>query len=242
MARKKKEEVIAVEDVAIVTITTSEDAAETPQGNVSTMNMHRLLRRLKTYDARIKDLLNDGAFVATLTTKFVNYNDAEAVEERIKANYQKLQALINNKAILEQAKIMSNSKTMCEIGGKTYTVAEAIKRKENLAMEKQVLKALRSQRAAAVVNYNNEIDRMNTAVESKVRNIFGENPTDTEAVETYIKNYGDKNAPKFIDPLKLETLIDELAKSINDFEVEVDAVLNESNAITIVEVVLDGNE
>ena len=42
--------------------------------------------------------------------------------------------------------------------------------------------------------------------------------------------------------INLETLIDELAKSINDFEVEVDAVLNESNAITIVEVVLDGNE
>lgn len=234
MVRKKKEEVI-VEEVV-------ETTTETTQGNVSRMNMHRLLRRLKTYDVRIKDLLNDGTFVATLTTKYVNYNDAEGVEEKIKANYQKLQALINNKAILEQAKIMSNSKTMCEIGGKTYTVAEAIKRKENLAMEKQVLKALRSQRAAAVVNYNNEIDRMNTAVESKVRTIFGENPTDTEAVETYIKNYGDKNAPKFIDPLNLETLIDELAKSINDFEVEVDAVLNESNAITIVEVVLDGNE
>lgn len=235
MARKKKEEVIIEEEIV-------ETTTETTQGNVSRMNMHRLLRRLKTYDTRIKDLLNDSTFVATLTTKFVNYNDAEGVEERIKANYQKLQALINNKAILEQAKIMSNSKTMCEIGGKTYTVAEAIKRKENLAMEKQVLKALRSQRAAAVVNYNNEIDRMNTAVESKVRTIFGENPTDTEAVETYIKNYGDKNAPKFIDPLNLETLIDELAKSINDFEVEVDAVLNESNAITIVEVVLDGNE
>ena len=137
---------------------------------------------------------------------------------------------------------MSNSKTICEIGGRTYTVAEAIKRKENIALEKRVLTALKNQARSAELRFNTEIDKANIELDRNIKSIFGETPANPAEVEEYVKRYEKEKGPIYVDPLAVKDLINMLEKSITDFEIEVDAVLNESNAITIVEVVLDGNE
>lgn len=247
MARKKKEEVIDVEPVEVFEgepdrCDNETPVTDTPQGNVTRMNMHRLLRRLKTYDDRINKLLREGQFVAAISSTDKDFKNVEDVAVKIKSDFQKLNALINNKTVLEQAKIMSNSKTKCVIAGQEYTVAEAIKRKEKLAMEKSVLSTLKAQKRVADANIGNEIDRLNMELNKKIKSIFGETPTDHEAVEAYIKKFSEENAPIDVDPLNIVQLIDFLEKSITEFEIEVDSVLNESNAITMVEVVLDGNE
>ena len=238
-AKKKTEEVIIdVEPTAVA----EEPVVEASRGNVTRMNMHRLLRALKTYDDRIEKIIEDGTFVATLTDKHKDYKDPDILVNKINSDYQRLNALMNNKIILEQAKIMSNSTTTCVIGGKTYTVAEAIKRKERLKMEKQVLEKLKRQKRYAEAEANRVLADLNDDLTRKIKSIFGETPENPAEVETYIARYEQEHAPKFVDPLGIDALINILEKDIIDFEIEVDAVLNESNAITVVEVVLDGNE
>ncbi len=60
-------------------------------------------------------------------------------------------------------------------------------------------------------------------------------PTD-EDVRAIVEPFIKRNAVTLVDPLNVEVLVENLQKEVDDFEVEVDAVLSETNAITIIEI------
>jgi hypothetical protein len=55
-------------------------------------------------------------------------------------------------------------------------------------------------------------------------------------VESVRKPYMEANEFHLFDPLSVDSKIEALEKEIGDFEAEVDAVLSEINAITIIEI------
>jgi hypothetical protein len=220
--------------------------------------MHRLLSELKLLNKRIEDALaspadrlfhgehgNQLVFIGSAResdTK-IDTQTQQEFEVELKANLQKIRHLISNKKALEAAKVKSNAETLVRIADKEYTVADAIKRKTEIAYDKQLLSALELQLREAVTTVENKNTVAMTEAEKHVTALYGSekkvadsNSGDVEkAREDYLKTH----RWDVIDPNKVKGVISTLREDIECFEAEVDAVLSESNATTFVEVELE---
>ena len=87
-----------------------------------------------------------------------------------------------------------------------------------------------------------ELNKHNEAVNANVQRIleatFGKENVKVgkEDVESVRKPYMDANEFHLFDPLKVAEKVEAMEKEVGDFEMEVDAVLSEINAVTFIEV------
>ena len=97
-----------------------------------TMTIHEALAELKMLDKRIGQKIEEGSFaVANRHTN--NKIGGLTVEEYIakaSESYQSITDLIARRAAIRNALSLSNAQTKIEVGGKTYTIAEAIEMKK----------------------------------------------------------------------------------------------------------------
>ena len=112
------------------------------------MSIHRALAELKTLDSRIRKATDKN---------FIGYKKLSAkkeaktnlipndFEKEVIGNYDSVMALIKRRNKIKEAVVNSNATTMVEIGGKIYTVASAIERKESIRYEKDLLTQLKLQ-------------------------------------------------------------------------------------------------
>ena len=84
------------------------------------------------------------------------------------------------------------------------------------------------------VNDNNE--RMENNLDKQISQMVGSDNSKNDDISTFAEFYRKQNGYTLLDPLKLKDKIDILEKEIQDFNSEVDCVLSESNAITMVEI------
>ena len=78
-----------------------------------------------------------------------------------------------------------------------------------------------------------ENNNLQPRLESYLKSVINEkDKNDIETVKMYEKQFRDVNEFELIDPCKVKTYIDNLEKSIEDFETEVDYKLSESNTVT----------
>lgn len=97
------------------------------------MTVHKALCELKTLDARIQKSIQQGTFV------FANKHSNNKVagvsigtySEEIRAAYQSAKDLIARRDAIKRAVTLSNATVKVTIGGKEYTVAEAIEMKNH---------------------------------------------------------------------------------------------------------------
>lgn len=205
---------------------------------VEKMSIHRALAELKNYNKRINSAIFQNFIVANKkSNKKISGIDIDDFKNLIQSNFDTAKALIENKKKLKSAIVLSNANTTVEIAGITYTIAEAIERKNLLIHEKEFINSLKDQYSRAVSLVNNKNDNLPDALERYLSTILGEkDKRNVEDIELHTKAFYAREEYELIDPMNIKEYIDKLEKDINDFETNVDYILSESNATTFIEV------
>ena len=203
--------------------------------------MHRLLGMLKANEDIINKANNRNFLHLYVKSQGkVAGVPAREVDKEIKAEYQSVRKLLKNNNILRAARALSNSQTIVSIGGKNYTVADAIARKQNLEFEKNLLKTLVTQYASIRRLYDIERDNLTDATSRYIAGLINDkSAVSADKIAQLEKDYRELHEKEILDPIGIAEEIKKLEQEIRAFETEVDYVLSDSNASTFVEVNLD---
>lgn len=203
------------------------------------LSVHRALMELKTLDKRI-----ERATKATFVGYKVgeegtpsNYKSVQEFIDTVKNNHQSVRDLIKRRNAIKAAIIKSNAETSVEIAGVPMTIAEAIDRKAAISYEKALLAQFEHQYRTVQFKVQTEEQVMQQRIDKRVEDITGKDKkadvSEQEDIEKMVKR---RYQPEIIDPLELRTYIEKFKQEIEDFELEVDPVLSESNGHTFIEV------
>jgi hypothetical protein len=203
------------------------------------LSLHRILAEIKLIDSKIEK---------KMSVKFIGwkqkdrpicaYYEATVFDARVQGAFQSISDLINKKQALKKALSEANSTTIVRINDKQMTIADAINYKHLLPLKKQFLQKLERDFASAqeyIEQHNNKVDENALKLAQTALGKDNVKLTEGEAVSV-TKPYIEANQLKFHDPLNLKKIIDEFREEIEGFEMEVDTVLSEANAITLMEV------
>lgn len=188
------------------------------------------LAELKLLKARL-DRAMDGEFVA-LKTKARPIDTAE-FSTRARATYQSYKDLFARYNSIKGAIVLSNATTRVSIAGRDYSVAEAIERKRTISMEKAMLAHMQTEHKRVQDAFARHTNDIQSRAERLLEVELGkDSKTNVENSNQFVESFLKSNRAEILDPLKLETLIADMSKEIQEFETTVDWVLSESNGRT----------
>ena len=198
--------------------------------NVLTSRIEKETDKLTVLSAKLKSK-------NVLKDKNIKVDD---FKNEVKANYQSILDLIRNRDVIKSAIILSNAKTKVVIAGKEYTVAEAIDKKNRIALETDLLMKLKSEfatKSKQVVNFNDKLEaQIDKETEIMLSGDNAKNKDIVKTAEELATAKRESNSVELVDALNIEKVINELEDSIMSFKAEVDQQLSISNAITLIEV------
>ncbi|MBC8427358.1 MAG: hypothetical protein H8D97_00555 [Proteobacteria bacterium] len=205
------------------------------------LSILRALNDISLLNKRIEKVLSIDEFFVSLTIgskPIIGFKDIEEIEEDIKSRYQRIFDLIKRRSAIKAAIVASNAITIITINGIDMTVAAAIELKSSIQFNKRLLSKLMTSSSAM----NSKVEQHNERVEKQIESLLdtsfsGKNSkvTKDEQDAIAIPFRRDREA-KLVDPLNIKRVIDETEEYINVFEREVDSILTESNATTLIEV------
>lgn len=210
------------------------------------ISVTRALVEIKRLDDRINKAIGGGVFIARtigLNTNRKVVGVAETVaqtEARIQGSFDKVAALIANRAALKSALVLSNAQTLVTVLGTTMTVAEAIELKTTVSFRTTYMDRLKAQ----LFNYRELVERSNNAldaeIETSLNTLYGSDRSkvDSEAIKMVTEAKKNQKEQALLDPSKIEAKIEAVDAEILNLTSELDFVLSESNARTSVEVEL----
>lgn len=209
--------------------------------NTEKMSVHRALAELKTIDARIAKKIRESTFCATNkhSNKKIDGLTIEDYKARMRDDFKSVQALINRREAMKRAVVLSNAVTEVEIGGRKYTVAEAIEmRNSGIENKNCLLSNLKAQYSAAkrVLETQNG-EALEEKANRYVEGLYGgkDSSDKSDDVNAAYKAYIENNSYDMVDPNNIHERIQELEEEIEKFRADVDAALSCSNAITEIE-------
>ena len=197
----------------------------------------RSLVELKTIDGRINKIIENGVFI-TYKTKYKNtrYTEEDFRRSAI-SDYQSIADLINRRDKIKNAIVLSNATTLVEVAGEKMTVSQAIEYKNTIAYQTAMLAKMKQQRQMVVVEVDMHRQRVQNKVDENVRIICGKDAKPDAGTLKMVMDGIMANDPVDVyDPLNLDKVIEGMERNIEDFTANVDFVLSESNAITMIEV------
>ena len=206
-----------------------------------TMTVHQALAELKTMDSRIDKAISAEPFV------FANKHSNQKVEgmpiqekvEIIKSQFQRVQDLITRRDAIKRAVVLSNANTQVVIGGKNYTVAEAIEiHTQGMEFRRDFRnKISRDYARAKDTAIANNGETLEKRADAHVANVFGHDAKPSaEDISRVRAEFIAGQTYELVDPLKVEEVLRKMDDEITAFEVNVDAALSVSNAITEIEI------
>jgi uncharacterized protein YozE (UPF0346 family) len=204
------------------------------------ISLHRALAELKLLESKIVKLTKELEPVGIRQKgKLVNrIYDEETFTKQATAKFQSVNDLIERKVKIKSAIVAANAVTMVKIGTKTMSIADAITYKSLLSLKKSLIDDLKIKYGRVKA----DMEAKNILVEQNLQKVleatFGKDNVkitkdDMDAVR---KPFLESNEWLLIDPLNVEETIETLEREVSEFESEVDAVLSEINAVTLVEV------
>lgn len=203
------------------------------------MTIHRALAELKLIDSRIEKQIS--LIEPTgLMQKDKLVNNLHTKDDFVKETKAKLQSatdLIDRKNKIKSAIVKANGNTMVEISGHVMTIADAINFKTVIAVKKSLINTITKKHNNVVARFNTENEKVNKVALDNAKIMIGKQddgnikPNDDD-VKAIVEPFVKRNEFHLVDPLGVDALIEKLQTEVDDFEVEVDAVLSEINAIT----------
>jgi hypothetical protein len=201
------------------------------------ISITRALAELKLLDSRINRAIEAINFAVCVTKKTnfnVNKNDFSA---QTSANYQSINDMIDRREKMKAAIMKSNSVTLVKIGSKELTVSDAIDMKHTIGYKKYILEKLREQRLSTTREFETHKSKVKQAIDANITQICSRDVKPDPATIQDLTEMFYKNDPcEIFDPLGLDKLIAQLNAEIEDFELNVDFALSESNSLTTVEI------
>lgn len=199
------------------------------------MTIAQGLKKIKLIEKKIMNEIEMGNFLGlkqkgTMTEEKTRLNP-EMFKNKANASKQAITKLIENYFKINGAIAKSNAITNVIVAGKSYTVAEAIKRKLKIEQKEKFLLALKQTKK----NIEEEAESKNERIKELMADAISK---DTEKKDN-IKNFYKDEEWEILDPLKINDLIKNLSDEIDEFKSEVDDCLSTSNIKTIIEVDLD---
>jgi hypothetical protein len=204
------------------------------------MTIHRALSELKLIDSKIEKQINEivPSGIYQKGKLINNYVKEEDFSTSAKSKFDSVNDLIARKNAIKSAIVEANGVTKVKVSEKEMTIADAINFKAVVKFKKKLIETLKARQQQAVAQLNQQ----NTIVEQNVQRIleatFGKENVKAgkDDVESVRKPYMDANEFHLFDPLKVAEKVEAMEKEVGDFEMEVDAVLSEINAVTFIEV------
>jgi len=201
----------------------------------ASMSITQALARLKLLRKRIDNSIGDGEFIK-MKTKRASF-DVDEFTRHAKGSYQSFKDLLTLYNTIKSAIVISNAMTNVSIGGKAYTVAEAVERKRSIEFEKHLLDQMRSQ-------YNSvqrAFEAHQVAEQARVERLLSvelgkDAKTNPETIKILSDSFLAENKATIVDPLHLEALIKGMSEEIELFETTVDYTLSESNGKTMIRI------
>ena len=196
------------------------------------------LVELKLLANRITKETGSGNFITSykIGNAPAGYSSVEAFEAKAKSSYQSILGLIERRNKIKAAIVASNATVSVTIATRTYTVAEAIERKNSIAYEQALLSTL----ARQCMNIGQTAERANQQAQQKLDQMLetslGKEKSNPESIKPISDNFWSVNLTNISDPLSLLEKIESLRNSIDSFLAEVDTRLTISNSTTTVEV------
>ena len=210
--------------------------------NTTKMTIHRALAELKLIDSKIEKAIASIEPTGGMQTgKPVNgFYEKTQFETAAKSGLQSVLDLIERKNKIKSAIVAANGVTEVEIAGNKMTIADAINFKRVVDFKKALIYNLTKKHNAVKAKVTAENEKINNVALENAKIMIGKQgddrvkPTD-EDVKNIVEPFIKRNEVHLIDPLGVESLVQKMQSEVDDFEVEVDAVLSEINAITIIE-------
>lgn len=206
------------------------------------MTIHQALVELKTLDSRITKAIQEGGFVTANKHSNAKINGIPVKEysDDVVSRYQKITDLMKRREAIKCAVVISNAVTTVEVGGKTYTVAEAIEMKNHGTKGKSYLLAqlTNDYNIAKRLADRANGDDLERRAEEHVKNMFGN--TDMKGASEEVKRAREEfikaQTMELVDPLDVREVIEKLNEEILNFTTNVDAALSVSNALTTIHI------
>lgn len=205
-----------------------------------TMTVHEALAELKTLDKRISKKIRESAYVNSCKEgedAKVGIYSKEKFKELTRQNYQSIRDLINRRNALKRAVVLSNAKTEVEVGGVTYTVAEAIDMKNHgMGHLRELLAEITGEYNSVATECRMANDRLvDRATQSLEQLSGGENKFDAAEAQKFIDEFTKAQRLEVISGIDCPKVMAELEDKITTFNTKIDAALSTSNAITSIE-------
>ena len=203
------------------------------------MTIHRALSELKLIDAKIeKQTAEINPTGIHQKNKLVNGYISEAdFNTAAKSKLDSVTDLIKRKNKIKSAIVNSNGKTDVTVGDKKMTVADAINFKAIIKFKQKLIDTLKQRHKAVVGELNKSNEAVNANCQKLLEYSFGKDNVKVtkDDMEAISRPYLENNQFHLADPLKVDTTVEQMEKEVSEFEMEVDAVLSEINAVTFIE-------
>lgn len=194
------------------------------QNNVTTIA--RALVSLKHRNEKFTDHV-DGQVTATVAKKGIIVRNGMPVKEYrdLLENYKtSIMDQLDQEFIVRKAIAESNAKTIIKFGTRVMTIADALLFKQHIIPKyKAIINEAQKWERSAQNTYNEEYRNYERQIVSYTENL--KDTDNTEILNSLEKQF----KPEMISSAEW---IKELEETVSSFEMELDAVLSESNAIT----------
>ena len=207
-----------------------------------TMTIHKALAELKVLDGRIEKETVAATFSVANKHSNTVINGVPIADfaNQAKDDLKSIKTLINRRNAIKRAVTRSNASTKVTVGGKEYTVAEAIDMK-NLGMNhlKYLCSLIENQYTSAKMKAERENgdkleQRADTYIQSLYQNADKKNLSDE--VKKMRDDFMASQTVEILDPIGSVKEAAALRDEIDAFMTDVDSALSVSNALTTVEV------
>lgn len=171
----------------------------------------------------------------------VSHNGAPVDKDKHKketdAQLQSFMDLVKRRDTIKRAIILSNAQTKVKIGSFEGTVAEAIEYKKSIQFKRSLLEGMKS----CLTSKREEYERMKGQVDSRLERLLQSElgkdvKTNPETISALTTSFRDNNKVELVDPLDLAVKITTLEEELDAFETNVDWVLSQANATTLIQV------
>lgn len=200
------------------------------------ISISHALVKLKLLDKQIdKNISNFKCTEIIVGKKLRNNKSIQDFEKDIKEEFQKLNDLISWRSKLKSAIVKSNANTEVCINENILTVAEAIETKSFIKIKKNFLNSLQNEFHNSDLNIRTINIGIIPRLDKLLEATFGKDQKiKSEDHDSISKPFLESNEAKLLDPINISQVIKNLETEIDDFESQVDIILSEVNARTMI--------
>ena len=117
------------------------------------------------------------------------------------------------------------------------TIAEAIDRKNSINNDKMFLNMLKNQYSHALYEIEENNSGLTERADHQINMLYqNKENVDPVKIQSLREDFINENTYDLIDAINIKEKIESLEKEIEEFELEVDFKLSESNSLTMIEI------